>query len=81
MDIVREAVDERRREGYSDAEEEQEELRRLGEEVGKWSKLAGLLLQGLAEGEHGEQEEGGSRRELPEGKESRKVSSSISFLW
>lgn len=72
MDIVQEAVDERRREGYPDAEEEQEELRRLGEEAGKWSKLAGLLLQGLAEGERSE-EEGGSRGELSQGEESRKV--------
>lgn len=74
MDIVPEAVDERRREGYPDAEEEQEELRRLGEEAGKWSKLAGLLLQGLAEGERSE-EEGGSRGELSQGEESRKVTS------
>ena len=55
MDIVREIVDERRREGYPDAEEEQEELRRLGEEAGEWSRLARLLLQELIKGEGGEE--------------------------
>ena len=81
MDIVRELVDERRREGYPDAEEEQEELRRLGEEAGEWSRLAGLLLQELTKGEGGEEggEEGEAvKRESPERKESQEVGSAFS---
>ena len=80
MNIVRELVDERRREGYPDAEEEQEELRRLGEEAGEWSKLAGLLLQELTKGEGGEEGEEGEevKRESPERKESQEVGSAFS---
>ena len=77
MDIVRELVDERRREGYPDAEEEQEELRRLGEEAGEWSQLAGLLLQELTKGEGGEEGEA-VKRESPERKESQEVGSAFS---
>ena len=77
MNIVRELVDERRREGYPDAEEEQEELRRLGEEAGEWSRLAGLLLQDLTNGEGGEEGEE-VKRESPERKESQEVGSAFS---
>ena len=76
MDIVREIVDERRREGYPDAEEEQEELRRLGEEAGEWSRLARLLLQELIKGEGGEEGEE-VKREPPERKESQEVGSAF----
>ena len=78
MNIVRELVDERRREGYPDAEEEQEELRRLGEEAGEWSRLAGLLLQELTKGEGGEEREEQVKRESPERKESQEVGSAFS---
>ena len=77
MNIVRELVDERRREGYPDAEEEQEELRRLGEEAGEWSRLAGLLLQELTKGEGGKEGEE-VKRESPERKESQEVGSAFS---
>ena len=76
MDIIREMVDERRREGYPDAEEEQEELRRLGEEAGEWSGLARLLLQELIKGEGGEEGEE-VERESPERKESQEVGSAF----
>ncbi len=59
--IVREIVDHRRSEGYADAEEEQNELRRLMEEAGEWMKLAGLLL-----------EEAKQRKEEEEAKERKK---------
>ena len=77
MNIVRELVDERRREGYPDAEEEQEELRRLGEEAGEWSRLGGLLLQELTKGEGGEEGEE-VKRESPERQESQEVGSVFS---
>ena len=77
MDIVREIVDERRREGYPDAEEEQEELRRLGEEAGEWSRLARLLLQELIKGEGEEEEEEEVKRESPERKKSQEVGSAF----
>ena len=63
-------------------------LRKSRRNCGGWERRLesgpsslGCCCRGLAEGEHGEQEKGGSRRELPAGKESRKVSLSISFLW
>lgn len=37
----------RRQEGHADAEEEQNELRRLTEEAGEWMKLGGLLMEEL----------------------------------
>ena len=51
LDIVRDIFDERQREGYPNPEEEQAELRRLGEEEGKWSELATLLLDQLSQGD------------------------------
>ena len=48
MDVVREIVDMRKREGYPHPDEEQLELKRMGEEAGEWTKLAGLLLEDLA---------------------------------
>ena len=49
MDIVREVVDQRRKEGYADAEEESNELRRLSEEAEEWVKLGVLLVKELEE--------------------------------
>ena len=51
MDVVREIVDMRKREGYPHPDEEQLELKRMGEEADEWSKLAGLLLDDLAKRE------------------------------
>ena len=49
MDVVREIVDMRKQEGYPHPDEEQLELKRMGEEAEEWIKLAALLLKGLAE--------------------------------
>ena len=51
MDVVREIVDMRKREGYPHPDEEQLELKRMGEEAEEWNKLAGLLLDDLAKRE------------------------------
>ncbi len=55
-DVVREIVDHRRVEGYADAEEEQDELRRLTEEAGEWTKLAELLLEEVKQKREKEEE-------------------------
>ena len=69
--MVRELVDARRGEGVPGAEEEQEELQRLGEEAREWVRLSGLLLEEVAgrgeEGKEEEEEEEESRS--PPGKE------------
>ena len=54
MDVVREIVDMRKREGYPHPDEEQLELKRMGEEAEEWNKLAGLLLGDLAKREREE---------------------------
>lgn len=81
VDIVREVVDIRRQEGYPNPEEEQDDLRRLGDEAQEWTKQAGLLLKEVTtnqvemgwEEEKKEEEEGKSvadegdlKKELPE---------------
>ena len=47
MDVVREIVDLRKQEGYPHPDEEQLELKRMGEEADEWIKLAELLLKDL----------------------------------
>ena len=47
-DVVREIVDQRKQEGYPHPDEEQLELKRMGEEAEEWIKLGGLLLNNLA---------------------------------
>ena len=47
-DVVREIVDRRKQEGYPHPDEEQLELKRMGEEAEEWIKLGGLLLDDLA---------------------------------
>jgi hypothetical protein len=47
-DVVREIVDQRKQEGYPHPDEEQLELKRMGEEAEEWIKLGGLLLDDLA---------------------------------
>lgn len=61
MDVVREIVDLRKREGYPHPDEEQLELKRMGEEADEWVKLAGLLIKDLHVAE--EEEEGGKESE------------------
>ena len=51
VDVVRDIVDKRIQEDYPNPEEEQVELKRLGDEVEEWVKLAGLLLQEVDTGE------------------------------
>ena len=45
---MREIVDQRKQEGYPHPDEEQVELKRMGEEADQWIKLGGLLLDNLA---------------------------------
>lgn len=45
---MREIVDQRKQEGYPHPDEEQLELKRMGEEAEEWIKLGGLLLNDLA---------------------------------
>lgn len=45
---MREIVDQRKQEGYPHPDEEQLELKRMGEEAEEWIKLGGLLLDELA---------------------------------
>ena len=45
---MREIVDQRKQEGYPHPDEEQLELKRMGEEAEEWIKLGGLLLDDLA---------------------------------
>lgn len=45
MDVVRDIVDQRVAEDYPNPEEEQTELKRLGDEGNEWVRLAGLLLE------------------------------------
>ena len=47
-DVVREIVDQRKQEGYPHPDEEQLELKRMGEEAEEWIKLGDLLLNNLA---------------------------------
>ena len=51
--MVRDIVDKRIQEDYPNPEEEQVELKRLGDEMEEWVKLAGLLLQEAESGESG----------------------------
>ena len=44
---MREIVDQHKQEGYPHPDEEQLELKRMGEEAEEWIKLGGLLLNNL----------------------------------
>ena len=68
---MQQIVDLHRREGYADADEEQQELQRLREEAAEWVRLAGLLVSQLKEG-RGTGEEGEGLRE-EEGQEEKEV--------
>ncbi len=58
MDVVRDIVDQRLAEDCPNPEEEQVELKRLGDEGNEWMRLAGLLLveADTGEGEGGDKE-------------------------
>lgn len=53
--IVRDLVDSLTKEGYTDADEEQKELKKLRDEAGEWVKLADILLGEVAK-RRGEEE-------------------------
>ena len=60
IDVVRDIVDKRIQEDYPNPEEEQADLKRLGDEAEEWVKQAGLILEGVenvTEGEGGDKEE------------------------
>ena len=46
--IVRDLVDSRLKEGYTDADEEQKMLKRLQDEASEWVKLADILIGEVA---------------------------------
>ena len=68
MELVQEIVDLHRKEGYADAEEEQQELQRLREEAAEWVRLAGLLVSQLKEGRDAGEGESEQKEEVGDNK-------------
>lgn len=57
VEIVRDLVDSRLKEGYTDADEEQKMLKRLQDEAREWVKMADILVGEVAKKKDEEREE------------------------